>query len=230
MNTGSAVSSPYSLSNVSLTSAASGLAFAVILVSSFIDILGGVRIGDFSAQAFVTTAYLFSGFLLLSTIPSHTFIPGRSICFVVFLFWGYTSLLWSPARVAGLQNLMVISTLLVMTLVAQGLATLQPSFALDINRYLKTGILIATVLYAGATLWYGSGTNDLFGARTFSLFALFGVAQNLADWRYGKRMGLLWAAVITILIGVSQSRFSLGIAVSMFPLAQFPAQIGRAHV
>ena len=71
-------------------------------------------------------------------------------------------------------------------------------------------------------IWFGVGTNEVFSARNFGLFALFGVAHGLSRWRYGSYVGLIYAIGITLLIGVSESRLALGIAVVLFPLAQIP--------
>ena len=64
----------------------------------------------------------------------------------------------------------------------------------------------------------------MFSARSFGLYALFGVAYQLSRWRYGARSGLIWAAAITVLIGVSQSRLALGVAVALFPISQLPTR------
>ena len=83
---------------------------------------------------------------------------------------------------------------------------------------------MATLLYGCSVLWCGPGTNDLIGARSFGLFALLGVAHCLSQWRYGRFSGLLWGASLTFLIGVSQSRLALGIAIAMFPMSQIPTR------
>lgn len=211
-------------SSLTLAGAVSLLAFLVIMASGCVDVFGTFKVAGFSVQALLTVVYLFFGIILLIAIPTESFVPVRSIPFFLFLFWGVCSLLWTPALISGVQNLLVISNLLVLGLASEAMTKLFTRFAARIDLFLKLAVLVATAIYCATMLVYGVGTSEIIGARTFSLFALFGVVQQLARWRYGSTGGFFWAVILTVIIGISQSRLSLGIAVVMFPLAQWPTR------
>ena len=92
------------------------------------------------------------------------------------------------------------------------------------RRCLEWAVATAMIIYSAALALYGAGSDEIMHARSFGLFALFGTAQQLARWRHGSKSGLLWAMVITFVIGASQSRLALGIAIFLFPLSQVPTR------
>jgi len=119
---------------------------------------------------------------------------------------------------------MVIGTFSVLMLLAASTAAASPAFGYLIERHLNRAILFASGLYLLTLVLDGLGTNQLIGARSFGLFALFGVALHLSKWRYGNYLGLVWATVITLVIGASLSRLALGIAIVLFPISQLPCR------
>ncbi len=158
-------------------------------------------------------AYLFGAIVLLIAVLTNADSRPQRSPFFLFLAWGICSLAWSPAPFNGAQNLLVISNLLILSLVAESTARIEPAFAVRLDTFLRWGVALATIGYFATMLMYGWSTSDIIGARTCSLFALFGVAQQLSRWRYGSTWGFVWAVIFTVVIGISQSRLSLGIAV-----------------
>jgi O-antigen ligase len=208
-----------------LRAALQGVAVLILFTSGFVDLPRAVRLGPVTGQAVLTVIYFLLGILFLALTPSKgvrarfTLLP--LFCFLV---WAVASLAWTPVPESGAQNILVIGAMLVLLLVAEAASSSDPQFAFWLEKQFSRGVLLAVLPYAAAAIWFGAGTDDLFSARCFGLFALFGVAQQLARWRYGARSGLVWATAITVLIGVSQSRLALGIAVLLFPVAQLPTR------
>ncbi len=203
--------------------AVQGLALAILFTSGLIDLARAVSLGPWTSQAVLTALYFCGGALLLLLVPGRTYpVAPRSLPLVVFWLWAAASLAWTPALREGVQNVLVIGTMLVTFLLADAIGTTEPSFAFWLEKQLFRSELLAVGVYSLSVLWFGVGTDEVFGARSFGLFALFGVAHSLSHWRYGNRAGLVYAMGITLLIGLSESRLSLGIAAVLFPLSQLP--------
>jgi O-antigen ligase len=203
--------------------AVQGLALVVLFASGLVDLARAVPFGPVTSQAVLTAAYFCSGALLILIVPARTFpIELRYLPLLTFWLWAVSSLAWTSAFREGVQNVLVIGTMLLMFLLSDAIGATEPSFAFWLEKQLLRSVLLAVVVYGFSVLWFGKGTDEVIGARSFGLFALFGVAHNLARWRYGSRAGLFYAIAITLLIGLSESRLSLGIAVVLFPLSQFP--------
>jgi O-antigen ligase len=199
------------------------LALFILFVSGLVDLPRAVQVGPVTSQAILTILYFCSGLLLWAVTPVRGSGFGLKIVpLIVFWFWAVTSMAWTTALATGFQNVLVIGTTLVLLLMSASVSSTNPDFAFWLERQLARSVWLAVIPYAATAAWFGPGTNELFSARSFGLFALFGVAIQLSRWRYGQRSGLLWAVCITALIGVSESRLALGIAVVLFPLSQLP--------
>jgi O-antigen ligase len=146
----------------------------------------------------------------------------------LYLGWATVSLGWTSAVQNGFQNVLVIATFLALLLLAEATAAQAPYFSASIEKWINWGTALACVLYGVSLILDQLGTNVLFGARSFGLFAVLGVALQLASWRYRSVRGLIYALAITLLIGMSLSRLALGIAIVLFPLSQIPTRgMGR---
>jgi O-antigen ligase len=200
-----------------------GLAFLVIIASGLVDLPGQFSIGAISIEGILSILYLLSGTLLLLLMPTRgSLFSARQAPLLVFGSLAGISLAWSSAPLVGFQNIVALGTFLVLLRVSEAAATLDRSFGIWIDRAMRYSALLAAAIYAGSLVWFGPGTSQILGARSFSVFALFGVANLLAKWRYGHHWAM-WAAIaLTLLIGASQSRLALAIAIILFPLAQFP--------
>jgi O-antigen ligase len=204
--------------------AVQALVLLVFFASGLVDIPGSVSTGPISTQGLLTVAYFLSGLLLLPAIQVTGAAKAQLLPLLAFVMWAGTSLLWTTARTNGLQNVLVVSTLLLLLFVSASVAASDVEFGSWLLRQMRRSVFLGATLYAISALVWGAGNNELIGARSFGLFALLGVAHFLAQWRYGRRSGLLWASVLTFLIGVSHSRLALGIAIALFPLAQLPTR------
>jgi O-antigen ligase len=198
---------------------------AVLLISGLVDLPQAISLGAVTSQAALTILYFCAATVLLTLTPvCGRPVPLTTLPLLMFWLWAATSLAWAPVVRNGIQNVLAIGTIIVMLLLAEAATSSEPSFAFGIEKQLKYGLFLAVMIYAGSVLWSGAGTSDVIAARSFGLFAVFGVAHYLAKWRYKSRSGLLFAIAITVLIGISQSRLALGIAVVLFPLSQFPSR------
>ncbi len=202
-----------------------GLAILILFISGLVDLPRAIQLGPVTSQAILTIAYFIAGIPLFVLIP----VRGRRIPvslwpLIVFWSWAVISLSWSSAQFRGIQNVLVFGTTLVLALTSSVVASTDLSFAFWLQKNVWRSVLLAVIPYSATIIWFGAGANDLFSARNFGLYALFGVVYQLSRWHYGARSGLVWAVGITILIGLSQSRLALGVAVTLFPLSQLPTQ------
>jgi O-antigen ligase len=205
------------------------LASLIVILSGLADFPRLFTAGTISVLGIFSVGYLCGGLLLLPhSIEASSALSVRVLPLLTFTTWATLSLLWTPAPVHGLQNIVVVGTMLVMIWVAEGTTLSDPHFAFWLEKMVGYGVLVAVLLYGCSLIIDGPGTSVVIGARSFGVFALFGVAHCLAKWRYGSTAGLVGALAITLLIGASQSRLALGIALALFPLAQLPiAKVGR---
>jgi O-antigen ligase len=214
-----------SLNDTPVLVLAIALSCAVMMTSSLIDLLRGVSAGPISAQAIVSICYFAAGLFLLPLLPVDASLFTTTLLpLLVFIFWAITSLAWSSAVMQGLQNLLILCTLLIMIQVSAAAARSYPGFASQFQRLVQVSMILSGAIYAFSILWFGVESSDIFGARSFALFAVLGVAHYLSCWRYGQKRGFVGAAVLTLLIGVSLSRLGLGIALVLFPISQFPSR------
>jgi O-antigen ligase len=205
--------------------AVKGLAVAILFASGLIDLSRSIPLGPVTSQAILPMIYFGAGLLLLVLTPVRgTPVPKQMLPLVVFWLWAAASLSWTSDLRGGIQNVVVVGAMLVALLLSEVTAENDPGFAFWLERQLFRSQLLAVTVYAVSVAWFGPTTNEVFAARSFALFALLGVAHNLARWRYGAPSGLAWAVAITLLIGIGQSRLALGIAIVLFPLAQLPTR------
>jgi O-antigen ligase len=205
------------------------LAYFAVMLSGFADLPRLFSFGAISALGMLSVGYFCGGLLLLPHLTQVLSLFSRKLVpLMAFILWAAISLFWTTSPMHGSQNIVVISTLLIMIWVAEGTILADVSFAAWLEKTVAHSVLLATAIYGATLVVLGPGNSDLIGARSFGVFALLGVAHFLSKWRYGKRAGLAGAIITTFLIGASQSRLALGIAVALFPLAQFPtAKFGR---
>jgi len=220
----SALGSPV---GISASAALRGLAILILFISGLVDLPRAIQLGPVTSQAIFTVVYFVAAIPLFLISP----VRGRGIALpllplILFWLWSVTSLAWSSAPLKGIQNVLVVGVTLILVLASSAVASVDLSFAAWMQKNLWRSAMLVAVVYFAAVLWFGPGSNEIFGARSFSLYALFGVVYQLSRWHYGARSGLAWAIGITVLIGFSQSRLALGIAIALFPLAQLPTQRG----
>jgi O-antigen ligase len=200
------------------------IAASILFCNGLADLPRSIPVGPVTGHAILTIAYYFAGLLFVVITPVlEPPKPSKTLPLVFFLFWGATSLAWTPSFVDGFQNLLALGTMPLLLTVGEATASTVPGFSHWVIRCLDAAAFTGASIYAASVVFWGAGTDAVITARSFGLFAVYGVASQLVKWRYGRKSGLLWAAAITVLIGVSESRLMLGIAVVLFPLAQIPA-------
>jgi O-antigen ligase len=201
------------------------LAAAIFLTSGLVDLPRSISVGPVSGQAVLTVVYYCAAFFLLAMTPTlEVLAPVRTLPLLVFMLWAGTSLAWTPALFEGLQNSLALGAFVLLVLVGEATASATPAFAFWISRCLDAGVFLAVAIYGVSVVVWGPAADALIGARSFGLFAVYGVGNQLAKWRYGRKQGLVWAILITLLIGVSESRLALGVAICLFPISQIPTR------
>jgi O-antigen ligase len=138
---------------------------------------------------------------------------------LMFTVYGVGSMLWYPPTVKGLQVLAVMVGFFGLMLLTARTVEGRPRTARELHRVLDWGAIGASLFYAALVPAHGWGHDFILVARAFALFAMFGVARNLAAWRAGDAKGFWIAAAITGAIVISVSRTAMVAAMLMFPLA-----------
>ncbi len=207
------------------------VAATIFFFSGLTDLPRSLQVGPVTSQAILTILYFIAALLLVITTPvSESRDSRKTWLLTAFVLWAATSLVWSPARVGGGQNILVLATLTFLLFASEATARAVPGFAIWAERQMERSVLLASAVYASTLLLVGAANDAVFSARSYGLFAVYGVACHLGRWRYGRRSGLWWAILLTCLIGASESRLALGIALVLFPLSQLPTRGFRGWI
>jgi O-antigen ligase len=195
----------------------------ILLISALVDLPRSIVLGSVTGQAILTGIYFCLAIALVALTPTALSpVPKKTLPLFMFWLWAAASIAWTDDVRDGVQNVLVIGTMLALLVLSEISASNDPCYGAWFEKWFWRSVLIVTVLYGISVVWSGAGTNEFVAARSFGLVAVLGIGYHLARWRSGQRSGLVWAIVITLLIGVSESRLALGIAVALFPLSQFP--------
>jgi O-antigen ligase len=193
-----------------------------IMLSGLVDLPRLFTLGPTTLLAPLTVAYAFSAWTLLVVRP--IFIRPAILAlwpFVALLVWCCATFLSYTPSVAGVQNVLVLSTAVGFALLVSYECYLNPRFAELVRTTIVRAVWLAAALYVVGRLSGVLGFGELMGSRSFALFALLGVACHLGAWRHsGQPLGLWQAMLLTLLIGVSLSRTALLAALILFPLSQ----------
>src|SRR5215212_12164145 len=122
-----------------------------IAFSGLVDLPRVLIFGPVSSLALLTTFYASSATLLWLARP----VLSRQAISVVaplaaFLVWAFASLFWSAPTISGVQNLLVLSSFLVLMLLASGKGAGKKNLRL-IERAFVYAIWLAVSLYG--TIW-----------------------------------------------------------------------------
>jgi O-antigen ligase len=208
-----------------MTTVVWGVVCIVLYVSSLIDVPRLVGLGPVSGLGMLTLFYNCWAWLLWWLAPIfNRRLLSATCCLGLYFAWGCLSLAWCPAVLVGLQNLAVISAFLGIMLLCARESRRSRWFRSDVQKALVRSTGVSTALYCFGLATADFGSASLLGSRAFALFALLGLAYLLGAWRYGSRRCLLWAVLITALIGFGLSRMAFVIALILFPLAQRPSR------
>jgi hypothetical protein len=195
------------------------------LLCAFVDSGTRFRGGSISIQAVWTillgvTSLVFV--VLRAKIPKQILGPGALL--MGFLSLGVASLVFDPAALNlplrdQAQSLLVYCGFVGLLL----LGAIETYRAKDQLWYLHTGFpracQCAALVYT-ASLVAGPGSNLVFGARSFALFALVAISWFLASARYRYPKDIFWAVFLIVLVGLSLSRTATVIALVIFPFSR----------
>jgi len=193
-----------------------------ILFCGTVTVLRDTAIGPVSGMA-VLTIYLMVGSWCLWLAYgrwSRTILLTLSP-FLLFIGWGFVTLLWTPASAVGLQNLLVMATFVGFILLASEQSRRSETFQHDLLTMIIRATWIAAAIYLVGRQLYGADIEYGIGARGFALLALVGTSCGLAQWRYRSRAGLLTASGIVALIAFSLSRTATVVGILLFPVARW---------
>ena len=149
----------------------------VVFLGALIDAPGSLGLGPFSVMGFQTIVYAVCSFALVFvrlTIPKTTSTIGW---LVLFLAWGYSSLLWQPSF--SVQNLVAYTAFAGLVL----LAATESYRAPYLSRYISISFAFATVLFMLLFMLKLLGMPLSIGSRTSALFSLVVLGWCLAGWR-----------------------------------------------
>ncbi|MCI0722609.1 MAG: O-antigen ligase family protein [Acidobacteria bacterium] len=195
------------------------LSFA-LLASGLVDLPRRLDFGGLSTLAVLTVLYNVGAFgLYFVLIGSRLALPAGARAFLFFLVWATVSLVWSPARFEGAQNLLVYSGFLGFLLLARDLTARWPHTLRLVSSNMSGAVWFATALYAVSLVVGGPGANWPLGARGFALFALLGVSWILAGWLDGSGRGPWPLLLFVAMIALSLSRTAFVTAVLLIPIA-----------
>jgi O-antigen ligase len=180
-----------------------------------------ISLGPVSALAGLTVLYAGMAWTLwlLRPLVSRAALP-VVWPLAAFMVWGLASLVFYKPTVDGIQNLLVVATFLGLILFTSALGDRVPDLPHVLDRGITWATWIALGLYGVSIMLEGLGTELILGPRPFSMFALIGLAWQLASWRYAKRRRFWLATAIVLMIGGSLSRLALATALALFPLSR----------
>jgi O-antigen ligase len=141
----------------------------------------------------------------------HTLYP-----LVLFLLWAGLSLLLHPFSISGLQNLAVLAAFLGFILLS---STTGVAGKADCTVVLAVSAWLCCSVYAISALFTPADAEPLAGARSFALFALFGVAWYLAGWCTRSHLAVIYSLLMLLLIAVSLSRTAFVAGALLFCIA-----------
>lgn len=214
-----------------LSSVAFPILASALLLAGLVDLPRQISIGPISLLGAVMIVYIVMPLLWWIATPRfhRSFIMVLSPL-LLYISWSVLSTTWSFPDVTGIQNLLAPVAFCLLAGVAFRYCRQKPDGWQKIGKTLLVATGLAVGLYGLNVAMAGFGTSAIIGARTFSLFALFGLAVCLTSWRYGWRPGLFGALLIVLTIGVSLSRMALAIALLLFLLAMIPLKDWRGGI
>ena len=138
---------------------------------------------------------------------------------LMFGIYAAGSLMWFSPTTKGLQVLCVLLAFVAVTLLCAREVENDPAFASLLHRTADAATLFAVCVYGLSVPLFGMENNELMMPRPFALFALVGVARQVAVWQSGNWKGLLRAGLIIVIIYLSVSRTAMVAGMLMIPFA-----------
>ena len=194
--------------------AEAGTSIAVVAALGLVDFPRRLDIAGQTGMALITIALALVFPLMLLARLVHPSRTSQALWpFYAFALWAVgRSLLSGDLGQSGVQNLGVVVAFASGLGVASRESFDRPSLVREIEDVIGTATVVASTLYLSTALATGPGTNLLFGARSFALAALIGLAVELG--RLDMTSSRSRARVLLILVAVasSLSRSAIGAA------------------
>lgn len=194
--------------------------YGLILSTALVDVLGNISTGTISLNGIYTVVVAAVITLLLL---GRARLAWRGLIqiwpFSALLFYSGLQCVVSAPSMQGLQNICILWIFvgsIVLILIAR-------NSEMDRDRIVRTllwAVALASIAYAISILYDGLGTEVFIGARSFALYALFGLGLLLARWAHGSRTSFWLAVALILLVALSLSRTCLVVGVLLFPLAR----------
>jgi len=202
-----------------------------LLLAGLVDLPRQISIGPISMLGAVMLICILMPLLWWIATPRfhRSFIMVLSPI-LLYIAWSFLTTTWSFPDLTGVQNLLAPVAFCLLAGVAFRYCRQKPDGWQKIGKALLVATGLSVGLYGLNVAIAGFGTSVIIGARTFALFALFGLAICLTTWRYGWKPGLFGALLIVVTIGASLSRMALAIALLLFLLAMIPLKDWRGGI
>lgn len=201
---------------------------SVLLLAGLVDLPRQVSVGPVSMLGGVMMLCVLIPLLWWMATPRfHRPLVVVLAPTLLYIFWSFLTVSWAVPDLTGIQNLLAPVAFCLLAGVAYRYCRSLENGWRKILKALLVATGLAVGLYGLNVAIAGFGSSHIIGARTFALFALFGLAVCLTSWRYGWKPGLFGALVIVLTIGASLSRMALAIALLLFLLAMIPLKDWR---
>jgi O-antigen ligase len=196
------------------------LLLAIIAICGTVTLPQRLQVGPVTGLALLSIGFCTTAWVLWLAKPWFPLDRWPMLVpMLLFTVYSIGSMLWFAPTEKGLQVLAVMVGFFGIMLLTARETELKPRIAFEIYRLLDWGLLFSSVVYLASVPTHGAGNDQYIMARAYALFAIFGVARQLAAWRSGDWRGFWFAAAITAVLVISVSRTAMVAAMLMFPLA-----------
>jgi O-antigen ligase len=198
------------------------LLVSTLLVCGMVDWPRSAHFGAITGSGILTIVAAISlslGWLLAPRNLTKA-MPWPVVALVGFVAWVVLSFAYHPPSAAGLQNALVWIAFVATagTMVVAVRARL--AFSTTVMKAIAVSSGMALLLYFGSIARGGLDSHAVIDPRSFALFALIPVGCGLAWYRANhRRLGLVVAAVATLLILLSLSRLAFVAALVLWGIA-----------
>lgn len=214
-----------------LSTVAFPILVGALLLTGLVDLPRQVSIGPVSLLGGVLILCILAPLLWWMASPRiHRPLLLTLTPTLLYIAWSLLSMAWSIPDLAGTQNLLAPVAFCLLAGVAYRYCRSHDDGWRRVSKAFLVATGLAIGLYGLNLAIGGFGSSEVIGARTFALFALFGLAICLTHWRYGWKPGLFGALVIIATIGASLSRMALAVALLFFLLAMIPLRDWRGGI
>jgi O-antigen ligase len=191
----------------------------VILVSAFSGLLQDASLGPVTLLgAWSGVCAVIAGLLWLASPRQTSSSPMWPLILLVSL--GAASLIWFQPSREGVQNLVVMSAFVLITLLTASNVSAGGRLITKVSAAFAVASWVPVAVYGVSVGLWGLGNKALVGPRALALFSAIALAWNLPEWRYGRRSALVRIVAILATIVLSLSRSATVTALLLLPLSR----------